>query len=141
MALELENIPTWVPVVSARLCDSEGRWLMHRRPADKAHGGLWEFPGGKVEHGENPRQAVVRELREELGVTVAPSDCYPTGFADSADDRSSADIVLFLYTIHRWSGEPAALEGGAVGWYTPNQAYTLATPPLDRQLLVALLKV
>ena len=64
---KVENIPTWTCVVALALRDGKGRWLMHRRPADKHHGGLWEFPGGKVETGETPRNALVRETEEELG--------------------------------------------------------------------------
>ena len=68
---KVENIPTWTCVVALALRDGKGRWLMHRRPADKHHGGLWEFPGGKVETGETPRNALVREIEEELGLRGA----------------------------------------------------------------------
>ena len=66
----MENIPTWQLVVAAALQRGDSQWLMHKRPAGKHHGGLWEFPGGKVENGENPPLSLVRELNEELGLDL-----------------------------------------------------------------------
>ena len=135
----VEECPTWLPVVAACLCDRDGRWLMHRRPSHKQHGGLWEFPGGKVEDGENPRFALVRELKEELGIEVAVSDIAPSLFADDvvavSEGGMRTPIVLFLYTVRNWVGDPTPLEGGALEWFAPLEASALATPPLDRELL------
>jgi 8-oxo-dGTP diphosphatase len=95
---KVENIPTWTCVVALALRDGKGRWLMHRRPADKHHGGLWEFPGGKVETGETPRNALVREIEEELGLVIEPAACAPVGFAEETSGEGRPPIVIMLYT-------------------------------------------
>ena len=126
-------------VVAGALRRSDGLWLMHRRPSQKHHGGLWEFPGGKVEASEIPAQAVCRELAEELGISVSPTACTPLFFAESAADTKQAAIVILLYKIVQWDGEPRALEGGAVDWFTLAQATQLPKPPLDEKLLARML--
>lgn len=118
-------------MVALALCDDEGRWLMHRRPEKKHHGGLWEFPGGKVEPEENPAQALVREIREELGVDLAPSALHPACFAQEEVGERDRPIVILLYTA-AWDGSPlAALEGGAIDWFSPQDIAALHKPPLD----------
>ena len=91
--------------------DGQGRWLMHRRPAHKHHGGLWEFPGGKVESGETPRAALVREVNEELGLTLAAPCLQPAAFAETPGERGEAGIVILLYSAPAPGAEPRALEG------------------------------
>ncbi|WP_338090010.1 (deoxy)nucleoside triphosphate pyrophosphohydrolase [Pontixanthobacter luteolus] len=130
----MENIPTWTLVVAGALHDREGRFLMHKRPEKKHHGGLWEFPGGKVETGECPADALVRELAEELGVTIKPEDCVANCFADSTQTDADFPIVILLYTIAEWGGVPAALEGGAIDWFMPDEIAKLQKPPLDIEL-------
>ena len=127
----MENNPTWTPVVALALQGSDGRWLMHRRPEGKHHAGLWEFPGGKVETGENPPSALVREICEELGIDIDPRALEPAGFAQEPADACPAPIVILLYTCSQWQGEAQALEGGAVGWFTADEVRLLAKPPLD----------
>ena len=129
---------------------SEDTWLMQRRPFEKDHGGLWEFPGGKIEDTEIPVKALVRELREELGITIRVDDCIPAAFAEERRPRSDADcaqtgnknlrspIVILLYTIDVWAGEPLSLEGGRLGWFTPKEIMELDKPPLDRELALRL---
>lgn len=121
----------WIPVVAGAIAGKGGRWLMHQRPLDKHHGGLWEFPGGKVEADEIPVESLVRELHEELGIAVSPGDCAPAHFAQgwAQDDRTR--IVILLYTIAAFSGQAEALEGESVGWFTPEEIARLAKPPLD----------
>jgi len=114
-----DMINAWVPVVAGALNAGDGRWLMHRRPEEKHHGGLWEFPGGKLETAEYPREGLIRELHEELGIRVESKDCQPTGFAEEAFSDGPAPIVILLYTVTGWQGEPAAPEGGGIGWFTP----------------------
>jgi 8-oxo-dGTP diphosphatase len=124
----------WILVVAGALVDQHRRWVMHQRPAGKMYADLWEFPGGKVEHSEMPAQSLCRELREELGIAVAEDACRPSLFAQDGAIRERPAIVLLLYTINIWRGQPRALEGGEVGWFAPQDALELAMPPLDRQL-------
>ena len=106
--------------------------LMHRRPLHKHHGGLWEFPGGKVEAGENPGNALVRELAEELGIAVEPQHLHPAAFAETGATAPEGAIVILLYTLTAWSGDPAAQEAGAdAEWFTAEEIGLLSRPPLD----------
>jgi 8-oxo-dGTP diphosphatase len=130
----LKNIPTWLPVVAAALVDQTGRLLMHRRPAGKPHAGLWEFPGGKVEAFETPQEALERELLEELGVNVCVGFSHPAAFAQSLPGEDALRIVILLYKVTQWEGEPRALEGGECDWFTLDEARMLEKPPLDRRL-------
>ena len=131
----LQEKPTAVEVVAGALIAADGRVLMHRRRLGKQHGGLWEFPGGKVETGESRERALVRELEEELGITVATADLEAIA---AVSDESPGGAVLFLYTITRWAGDPRCLDGEAIGWFTSDRAARLPTPPLDAPLLARL---
>jgi len=102
---------------------------MQRRPVGKAHAGLWEFPGGKMEAGESPQAALARELHEELGIVVADADLVPSGFAV---DRTT---VLLLFACRHWSGEPTALDADALRWDVPARLAHLPMPPLDIPLV------
>lgn len=125
-------------VVAGALQRADGRWLMHRRPPGKHHAGLWEFPGGKVKASEMPSQALVRELSEELGIACDPAQLAPAGFAETRRGEGERGIVIVLYIVGGWDGEPAALEGGAVDWFTPQQVLALDKPPLDAVLAAQL---
>lgn len=124
----------WIAVVAGALMRADGRWLMHRRPPGKHHAGLWEFPGGKVEADEMPLESLLRELAEELGIHCHADACAPCGFAEGGPDGSGRAIVILLYTVTGWDGEAAALEGGAIGWFTADEALALPKPPLDIRL-------
>lgn len=128
----------WIAVVAGALQRSDGRWMMHRRPPGKHHGGLWEFPGGKVEPSEMPEQALVRELREELGIECGSAIVTPAGFAETSGPSERQAIVILLYTIIGWEGDPAGLEGGDIGWFAPAQVFDLPKPPLDEALAARL---
>jgi 8-oxo-dGTP diphosphatase len=118
-------------VVAGALRDGEGRYLLAKRPPDKHHGGLWEFPGGKVEPGESCEDALIRELAEELGVALDPDHLLPNAFATGAAEDGSAPIVLLLYTCTRWAGQPRAIEASELRWCEPGQFTQMEMPPLD----------
>jgi 8-oxo-dGTP diphosphatase len=120
-------------VVAAALVDRDGRVLMQRRPDDRQHGGLWEFPGGKLERGEGAIDALVRELREELAITVSPEACLPLGFAIS--DAGTRPVVLLLFGCRAWQGDAISQEAAQIAWYRPEALQTLAMPPLDLPLI------
>ncbi len=131
----MEEIPTTVWVAAGALSRPDGRWLMHRRPHGKHHGGLWEFPGGKVEPGETPAIALSRELEEELGIRIAPSHFEAASFAETDAGENRAGLVILLYTATRWDGEPRPLQAGAaVDWFEKDAIIDLDLPPLDRML-------
>ena len=126
-------------VVAGLLRDAQGRFLLQKRPLGKRHAGLWEFPGGKVETGEMPRMALVRELAEELGIVIDLPDVDPIAFAEHDVEADVPAIVILLYNIRRWTGDPLSLEGGEVGWFSHEEALKLPKPELDRDLLEALI--
>lgn len=138
----MQNIPTFIPVVAVALIDRNRRILMQQRRADRAHGGLWEFPGGKIEPGESPESALVREIEEELGIVLDPARLEPLSFAsDPAQPPAPrAPHVILLYTCRSWSGEPGCLDGDAIAWTAPDALMALPMPPLDVPLAKALLK-
>ena len=121
-------------MVCVALLDTDGRVLLQRRRSDSRHGGLWEFPGGKIEPGESHESALVREIAEELGIVVAGDDLQAEGeSAGKAEGRhGDPPLVLYLYSCIRWRGEPRCLDGEAIGWFAPHEAAALAVPPLDR---------
>ncbi len=100
---------------------------MHQRKFGTALGGLWEFPGGKVELGESPDSALIRELAEELGIRVAAADLH---YLDRSSEPGNPHVIL-LYTCRRWVGEPRCLAGEALAWVRPEDLLTLEMPPLD----------
>ena len=136
----MESNPTWLAVVALALSDGAGRWLMHKRPSAKDHGGLWEFPGGKVETGETPEEALVREIAEEVGIAIDPAALVPATFAHDRDSDRLPKIVILLYTCARWTGEPQALEGEAIGWFASDEIERLDKPPLDVMLAASLFR-
>lgn len=134
--------PTLIPVVAVALLRSDGAVLLQKRRSGSVHGGLWEFPGGKVELGESAESALVREISEELGVIVAAEALEPVAFA--SDPRlpplPRAPHVILLYACRHWTGNPLCLDGEAIEWFTPAQFAGLAMPPLDVPLAAALEK-
>ena len=130
----MAKIPTAVHVVAIALIDGRGRILLQKRRAGGRHGGLWEFPGGKIEPGETPESALIREIAEELGIAVAPADLCAEGEVaeNPAPGSDRLPLVLKLYRCARWCGEPCCLDAEEIGWFTPVEAAMLAVPPLDR---------
>lgn len=127
-----------MPVVAAAMRDEEGRLLLQRRPQGKRHAGLWEFPGGKVESGETPRQALVRELNEELTIRVDPHALELVGCAEGEAGEGEPAIVILLYKIAGWHGVPMAGDGAELGWFAMGECESLPLPPLDRALAAQL---
>lgn len=130
----MANMP--LLVVAAALVDGDGRVLVQQRPRGKQHGGLWEFPGGKVEPGEPLQAALARELHEELGIAVESSDVEPLAF--STPDHGEQPIVLLLYRVRRWTGVAVALDAAAIRWIEASELTKLAMPPADLPLVAAL---
>jgi len=120
-------------VVAAALVDVDGRVLIAQRPADKAMGGLWEFPGGKVETGERPEQALIRELREELGIDVTEACLSPFVFTSHAYD--SFHLLMPLYLCRRWEGVVVNREHAALAWVKPARLSDYPMPPADVPLV------
>ena len=120
-------------VSAAALVDRDGRILVAQRPAGKHLAGTWEFPGGKVEPGEAPESALVRELQEELGIDTHESCLAPCGFASHSYD--DFHLVLLLFAIRKWTGTPHGRDGQAVKWVRPADLFSLDMPPADRPLL------
>lgn len=129
---EAAAVPT-VLVVAVALIDPDGRVLIAKRPEGKQLAGLWEFPGGKVEPGERPEAALIRELREELGVEVSESCLAPFVFASHAYD--SFHLLMPLYLCRRWSGTVVAREHEALAWVKPNKLSDYPMPPADEPLV------
>jgi len=120
-------------VVAAALIDADGRVLVQQRSAHRSMAGLWEFPGGKVEPGETPEAALVRELREELGIDTESACLAPAGFASEA--LGSRHLLLLLYVCRKWRGVPAALDAQGLKWVCPRELHGLAMPPADTPLI------
>jgi len=125
-------LPT-VLVVAVALIDVDGRVLIAKRPQGKSLAGLWEFPGGKVEPGERPEAALIRELREELGIEVSESCLAPFVFASHAYD--SFHLLMPLYLCRRWDGVVAAREHDALAWVKPDKLSAYPMPPADEPLV------
>jgi 8-oxo-dGTP diphosphatase len=125
-------------VVALALIDEAGLVLMQRRPAHRTHGGLWEFPGGKVEPGEGTRAALVREIEEELGLTLAADALVPVSFAAREGSEGEPPLVLLLYACRAWQGTPVCEAGAGLLWTSPDDIAARAMPPLDVPLAAAL---
>ncbi|MEP0191217.1 MAG: (deoxy)nucleoside triphosphate pyrophosphohydrolase [Erythrobacter sp.] len=128
-------------VVAGALQSPGGLWLMHKRAEGKHHAGLWEFPGGKVEVSEIPEKALIRELAEELGIAVDEEYCKPATFAYAPASGGQNAIVILLYNVMQWNGDPRALEGGDTGWFTQQEIAGLSKPPLDIALARQLFEI
>jgi 8-oxo-dGTP diphosphatase len=131
-------------VVAAALTRADGAILLQQRPIHTQHGGLWEFPGGKLEDGETPVAALQRELAEELAITVLAADCLPAGFTHaplpSPTPRGHSALLLLLYRVNRWGGTPAPLHADALAWALPPALHAYPMPPADIALADQLMR-
>ena len=123
-------------VVAAALQDGEGRILVQQRPEGTQMAGLWEFPGGKLEAGETPEAALVRELDEELGIQVDVADLTACHFASAP--LGERHLLLLLYRCTRWTGTPVAYHARALQWLRPHEMEGLPMPPADLPFIDAL---
>lgn len=119
-------------VIACALVDADGRILICRRPQGKQLGGLWEFPGGKLENGETPETCLIRELREELDIEVTEACLAPFVFTSHAYD--SFHLLMPLYLCRRWAGFVQPLEHEALAWVKPDQLAAYPMPPADLPL-------
>ena len=120
-------------VVAVALVDADGRVLIAKRPDGKKMAGLWEFPGGKVDPGETPEAALIRELREELGIDTHESCLAPLTFASHAYD--DFHLLMPLYVCRRWKGTVEAREHADLAWVRPVRLGDYPMPPADAPLI------
>jgi 8-oxo-dGTP diphosphatase len=124
-------------VVACALVDKDGRVLIAQRPPGKALSGLWEFPGGKLQPGEGPETCLIRELREELGITVEAACLAPLSFASYAYEKFH--LLMPLFICRKWQGIAMPLEGQRLAWVRPGKLPDHEMPPADAPLIPALI--
>ena len=122
-----------VLVAACALIDTDGRVLLAERPAGRPMAGLWEFPGGKVEAGERPEETLIRELKEELAISVEEACLAPLTFASHA--YPEFHLLMPLFVCRRWEGIVTAQEGQKLAWVRPNRLRDYAMPPADLPLI------
>ena len=135
-AAEPQASPAIVLVSAVALVDADGRILLAQRPEGKSMAGLWEFPGGKVNPGEAPEGALIRELAEELGIDVTASCLAPFTFASYS--YPDFHLLMPLYVCRKWSGIPVAREGQRLAWVRPARLGDYQMPPADTPLIAML---
>ena len=123
-------------VAAGALIDGDGRVLLARRPVGKELAGLWEFPGGKLQEGETPEGALVRELKEELGIDVETSCLAPVAF--SSVNSADFHLLMPLYACRKWKGVARPIEAAALAWVRPSEFQEYEMPPADRPLAAQL---
>ena len=137
--MSLENNKPIVLVAACALIDTDGRILIAQRPEGKSLAGTWEFPGGKVEKGETPEQALIRELNEELGIETKETCLAPLTFASYSYDKFH--LLMPLYICRRFWGVPQPKEGQALKWVKSRDLRDYDMPPADEPLIPHLIDV
>ncbi len=125
-----------VTVVAVALVDVDGRILISQRPRGKPMAGLWEFPGGKIEIGESPEKALIREIKEELNIDVSDKCLAPFTFASHKYEKFH--LLMPLYVCRVWEGNVEAMEKQALKWVRPKNLAEYPMPPADRPLVAML---
>ena len=123
-------------VVSIALINNENEILLSKRPKKKHLSGFWEFPGGKVEEGETPEKALIREVKEELNIDINDKCIAPLSFSEF--DYKNFQLLLLLYVCRRWDGEPMSMENNRLEWVKPNMLRDYKMPPADDALIYCL---
>jgi len=126
-------LPHLILVVAAALVDADGRVLIAQRPEGKSMAGLWEFPGGKIEADESPDEALIRELREELGIAVKQACLAPFTFASHS--YPNFHLLMPLYVCRRWDGIPEPHHHAALKWVRPKDMKDYPMPAADLPLI------
>ncbi len=136
----MSEISKKIVVVSAcALLDQDNRVLLAQRPEGKSMAGLWEFPGGKIEAGETPEKALIRELSEELGVTTWESCLAPLSFASHSYD--TFHLLMPLFICRKWEGNPHGRENQQLKWVRKQSLRDFPMPPADDPLIPALMDI
>ena len=133
VSMQGKSLENCLIVVAAALVDRDGRLLVQQRPEGLSMAGLWEFPGGKLEPGETPEQALIRELEEELAIDVDHACLAPACFA--SEPLGDKHLLLLLYVCRKWRGTPVAQHASALRWVRPVELHGLAMPPADKPLI------
>ena len=123
-------------VVSIALINNENEILLSKRPEKKHLSGFWEFPGGKVEEGETPEKALIREVKEELNIDINNKCIAPLSFSEF--DYNNFQLLLLLYICRRWDGVPMSMENNKLEWVKPNMLRDYKMPPADDALIYCL---
>ena len=123
-------------VVAVVLIDRDGRVLLSQRPSGKSMAGLWEFPGGKVENGEVPEEALIRELNEELGIDTWSSCLAPLSFASHSYE--DFHLLMPVFVCRKWVGSPTPMEGQALKWVNRDKLKDYPMPPADIPLIAVI---
>ena len=123
-------------VVSIALINNENEILLSKRPEKKHLSGFWEFPGGKVEEGETPEKALIREVKEELNIDINNKCIAPLSFSEF--DYKNFQLLLLLYVCRRWDGEPMSMENNKLEWVKPSMLRNYKMPPADDALIYCL---
>lgn len=136
--MEMSDLMSGNPllVVAVALIDAQSRIFVQQRPFHKSMGGLWEFPGGKVEPGETPENALIRELQEELAIKTETACLAPATFATG--QIGERPLLLLLYICRKWSGPVRPIEAADSRWLHSHELFALDMPPADRPLVAML---